>query len=55
MTEAEDPRARFRHMPEAVVSREDLVETVETQTPPVAETEHDAASRSLRLAGGGTP
>jgi hypothetical protein len=52
--QSDDARSRFRQLPEPV-RPEDLVETVDTGPPPVAETEHDAATRWLRTAGGGTP
>ena len=51
---AEDPRAQFRHLPDAV-RPEELVETVDAEPPPTVETEWDAEHRWLRNAGGGTP
>jgi hypothetical protein len=50
---AEDPRDRFRHLPEPVRS-EDLVETRDADPHIVVETGSDT-DRLLRLAGGGTP
>lgn len=51
MSSTEDPRARFRQLPEPV-PREELVETVDTEPPPAVETDTEAQARMLRLAGG---
>jgi hypothetical protein len=51
---ADDPRARFRHLPEPV-RPEDLVETVDADPPPLLETPWEDDARWLRAAGGGTP
>ncbi|MGY1740011.1 MULTISPECIES: hypothetical protein [unclassified Blastococcus] len=50
MTDPEDPRARFRTLPEPV-SPEDTVESLDTSTLPESDESEDRA-RMLREAGG---
>ncbi|PRY42109.1 hypothetical protein LY71_11857 [Geodermatophilus tzadiensis] len=51
MTAPEDPRARFRSLPQPV-DPEDTVETVDTSATRPAATESDERDRLLRDAGG---
>ncbi len=51
VTAPEDPRARFRSLPQPV-DREDTVETVDASVARPAATESDERDRLLREAGG---
>ncbi len=51
MTAPEDPRERFRTLPEPV-RPDDAVETVDATPPPPGTTESDERDRLLREAGG---
>ena len=51
MSHPEDPRARFRRLPEPV-RREELVETEVADPPLVVETPADAERRQLAAGGG---
>jgi hypothetical protein len=51
MSEAEDPRARFRELPEPV-RLEDVVETSQADVPRVVETAPDIDHRLLAAGGG---
>jgi hypothetical protein len=51
VTAPEDPRARFRSLPEPVLP-EDAVETVDATAAAPLETESDERDRFLREAGG---